>query len=223
MDLNIVIENESQRDSKEVIFNKIKTALKLGYKTIALNVKINENQIVNPPKAPVVELKDSSHFKILTRVTVVLEDPAKVHKLTKSQILKEYDLLAIEPVNDKIMNLICGGNLECDIVSFSLQTKMAFNIKKLNFTVPLNKGTCFEVNYRQLLMDSTSRQNVIAASQTLVSRLKGKNVLLSSGAQTAMELRGPYDVTNLALLLDIPEHKAKHAVYNNGSKAIRLS
>ncbi|RWS14891.1 ribonuclease P protein subunit p30-like protein [Dinothrombium tinctorium] len=223
MDLNIVIEDSGKRDSKEEILDKLRTALKLNYKSIAFSVRINDTQLANPPKAPKIEWKQASNFELRTRVTIVLEDASKIHKLSNSPILKEYDLLAIEVINDKILSQLCGGHLDCDIISFSLSERLTFNLKKTNFTVPQTKGTCFEVNYRQLLLDSTSRQNVITVSQSLFARLRGRNVLLSSGALSAIELRGPHDVANLGLLLELEDSKARAAVFTNGLKAIKHS
>jgi ribonuclease P/MRP protein subunit RPP1 len=45
--------------------------------------------------------------------------------------------------------------------------------------------------------DAAARRNVIANALAVVRVTKGRNLLLSSGATKALELRGPYDAANL--------------------------
>lgn len=51
--------------------------------------------------------------------------------------------------------------------------------------------------------------------QLLVDWTRGKNLILSSGASSVTELRGPYDVANLSSLLGISMERAKAAVSKN--------
>jgi len=52
--------------------------------------------------------------------------------------------------------------------------------------------------------------------QLLVDWTKGKNLIISSAAHTASQIRGPYDVINLsAYLLGIPIDRAKAAMSSN--------
>jgi ribonuclease P/MRP protein subunit RPP1 len=52
--------------------------------------------------------------------------------------------------------------------------------------------------------------------QLLVDWTKGKNLIISSAAHTASQIRGPYDVINLsAYLLGIPIDRAKAAMSTN--------
>ena len=45
--------------------------------------------------------------------------------------------------------------------------------------------------------DSNARRHLVSNAQQLVRLTKGRNIVLSSGAKRAMELRGPHDVANL--------------------------
>lgn len=51
--------------------------------------------------------------------------------------------------------------------------------------------------------------------QLLVDWTRGKNLIISSGAPTVFELRGPYDVANLSSLLGLSMERAKAAVSKN--------
>ena len=44
---------------------------------------------------------------------------------------------------------------------------------------------------------AATRRNLISNALNLVRVTKGRNLLISSGAFKALELRGPYDVANL--------------------------
>ena len=47
------------------------------------------------------------------------------------------------------------------------------------------------------MIDQNARRHLITNAAALVRITKGKNIILSSDAKNAMELRGPYDVINL--------------------------
>jgi ribonuclease P/MRP protein subunit RPP1 len=51
--------------------------------------------------------------------------------------------------------------------------------------------------------------------QLLVDWTRGKNLIFSSGAPSVNELRGPYDVANLSLLLGLSMERAKVAISKN--------
>ena len=48
-----------------------------------------------------------------------------------------------------------------------------------------------------LTVDSAARRHLISNTLHLLGVLRGRNVLLSSGARRAIELRGAYDICNL--------------------------
>lgn len=49
----------------------------------------------------------------------------------------------------------------------------------------------------------------------LVNWTKGKNLIISSAAPTANEVRGPYDIANLFSLFGLSTERAKSAVSRN--------
>lgn len=145
MDLNIVIELDKVRDSVGLIHQKIKRCLKLGLKGIALSVYVNGSQIndIPPPirlDSNVLGLTSNRKFEFYSRLTVAISDGIQLHKLGHSQIVKQYDLLAIEPMNDKVFTQILTGNFDCDIITFNFNEKSPLNLRKANFSVPKSKG-----------------------------------------------------------------------------------
>ncbi|XP_070708505.1 ribonuclease P protein subunit p30 isoform X3 [Pempheris klunzingeri] len=84
------------------------------------------------------------------------------------------------------------------------------------------RGLVFEVAYSAALRDATLRRYTVGNAVALVDSCKGKNIILSSAAEQPLELRGPYDITNLypsvahlavrGLLFGLSDGDAKEAV-----------
>ena len=80
----------------------------------------------------------------------------------------------------------------------------------------LQRGIHFEIAYSPLIDDVNSRRQVLAEAKLLVDWTKGKNLIISSAAHNANEIRGPYDVINLcAFLLGLSMERAKAAMSVN--------
>ncbi|XP_074593976.1 ribonuclease P protein subunit Rpp30 [Brevipalpus obovatus] len=228
MDLNVIIEQDRVRDSIGVVRSKLQRCLKLGYKAIALSVHIEGNQvgnIPNPLQLTPESLKffDATKMEIHSRLTVAVDEGLQLHKLGQSPIAKKYDLLALQPMNDKVFNQILTGNLDCDIITFDFSERSPLSFRKAKFSVPKERDIVMEINYAQALQSSSSRHNVFAYGQNLVRKTRGKSILLSSGARNAMALRAPNSVTSLGLLFELPENLSRDSVYLNCLKALRHS
>lgn len=100
---------------------------------------------------------------------------------------------------------------------------MLVNLKKVNLNIPKTRGIAFEINYSEALFNQTNRQNVITSGQLLVEKLRGKNIIFSSGARIAIALRSDYDVANLGLLFGLKENQAKEAVFRIGYSVLKHS
>lgn len=55
----------------------------------------------------------------------------------------------------------------------------------------------FEIQYAPAIRDSNQRKDTIIVAQNLVSHRKAKSIIITSGALTAFQVRGPYDIANL--------------------------
>uniref|UniRef100_A0A0E0MIK5 RNase P subunit p30 family protein n=1 Tax=Oryza punctata TaxID=4537 RepID=A0A0E0MIK5_ORYPU len=91
----------------------------------------------------------------------------------------------------------------------------------------LQRGLHLEIAYSPLIAaDAASRTHAIAQAKLLVDWTKGNNLIISSAAHTASEIRGPYDAINLSsYLLGLSAQRAKAAISINCrsliSKALR--
>lgn len=111
---------------------------------------------------------------------------------SKHENLKHYQLLAIEPKTEKVLNYIQSGNFDCDLLTFPLESAMMGTIKKSNFGLPLLRGIGIEINYAGCI--SGTRQKSIALGQILVDKTKADNIVLSSGASGTALQRSTKDV-----------------------------
>ncbi|XP_044035855.1 ribonuclease P protein subunit p30 isoform X5 [Siniperca chuatsi] len=84
----------------------------------------------------------------------------------------------------------------------------------------IDRGLVFEVSYSAAIRDATMRRYTIANAVSLMESCKGKNVILSSAAEQPLELRGPYDITNLGLLFGLSDGDAKEAVSSSCRSAV---
>lgn len=224
MDLNIIIEEDKHRDTDDVIIRKIKHAILLGYKVIALTIHLDGKSIGKTIPSPTNVHKNTPFDKkvsIFTRLTVTVDDQSIMYKLSQSSSTKEYDIIAIQPLNEKIIQAFCSGNIDCDILTMEMSEKLPFDLKRLNLALPISRGCFFEINYSQALSSQSARINVISNGQLLVDKCRSKGIILSSGARSHIFLRSPHDVVNLGLLFELKDHLAKQAVFKLGQNVLR--
>ena len=51
---------------------------------------------------------------------------------SQSPNFKKFDILAIEPMNEKMMNQFCGGQLDCDILCLTMSARLEVDLKRAN-------------------------------------------------------------------------------------------
>lgn len=231
-DLNIKVERQNANWMRTLI-DTLKTAYKLGYNTVAVNTvleadalqskKEKANQIPPPLSIPLSAVLDQKtcekKFVILQRLTVIINDPAQTHKLQTSQEVKCYDILAVQPENDKSFHLCCS-TLDVDIITFFTSSKLPLYLKHQQVGLALDRGIFFEINYASSLGDSVARRHTISNARNIISTCKRKNVLISSEAMKPMDLRGPYDVINLCTLFGLKAVQSRDAVTSCARRAV---
>uniref|UniRef100_A0A8C5W6F5 Uncharacterized protein n=1 Tax=Leptobrachium leishanense TaxID=445787 RepID=A0A8C5W6F5_9ANUR len=87
------------------------------------------------------------------------------------------------------------------------------------------RGIFFELIYTPAIKDSTIRRYTISNALNLMQFCKGKNIILSSGAERLLDMRGPYDVHQLCnmalgLLFGLSEGTSKAALSTNCRAAL---
>ncbi|KAK2866257.1 hypothetical protein Q7C36_002313 [Tachysurus vachellii] len=221
MDLNI-----SAISDKKKLQNVIETAAHLGYSTVAINYVLEpqkkKQQIPKPlsvselcEQLPIVQGK-SRPIKVLNRLTVVATDASHFRP---SNEYKYFDILAVFPKTEKLFHAACM-TYDVDIISIAATEKQPFHCKRSPINGAIERGVFFEIRYTAAIRDSTMKKYTIANAINLVEVCKGKNVIMASGAETPLELRGPYDIANLGLMFGLSDGDAKAAVSTNCRSAV---
>lgn len=216
MDLNIIAISDKKR-----LQNIIETAAHLGYSTVAINYVVEpqqkKQQIPKPlsaselcEKLPIVQGK-SRPIKVLNRLTVVATEASHFRP---SSEYKNFDILAVYPKTEKLFHAACM-TYDVDIISIATTEKQPFYCKRSPVNGAIERGVFFEISYTAAIRDSTMKKYTIANAINLVDVCKGKNVILTSGVENPLELRGPYDIANLGLVFGLSEGDAKAAVSTN--------
>ncbi|KAI8827043.1 RNase P subunit p30-domain-containing protein [Fimicolochytrium jonesii] len=177
-----------------------------GYGAVAYNVTYSGKEATS---------KRTEGFQQLSRLTVIADDTSANYQLTSANSNPvSYDLIAVQPTNEKLFQSACSL-FDVDIVSLDMSNRLPFFIKGPTVNGALQHGVFFEIAYGAAIRDATARRHLISHAAALVQATKGKNILITSEAQKAMEIRGPYDVINLATIFGMTREQAKNALDAN--------
>lgn len=236
-DLNVLYGSKLQ--AKELLCS----AIRLGYDGIAfcyetqkLSPKdVNVMQPVNlddlPAKsAPNTQAvlrsqRSSKPFQQYFRITVQLDDQSQVHGLSPSSslshdVLRSYDIVAVAPSTEKLFHACCS-TLDLDIISLDFSRRLPFHIKRPAVGMAVERGVFFEVTYSASLKDVSARRNLMSNMLNFVYVTRGKNIIISSRAVAALDLRGPYDVVNICVMFGMKPDEAKKSISSHCFSAIQ--
>jgi len=216
----------------------VRRALSLGYRTLALNVEVNQNQFLTKkqakdksknieymadfPPPPTIDLTPEDYPDlasrglvptILTRLTICITSNDFMIHYNTSKFAKQYDLLAINVTSSPCLSSLLKSSFRWDILSFS-PSMVAQGVKwtrKLYYEC-VERNVYFEIPYAALIRDTLDRRRVISHAHTYHSVGKSRNIIFTSDAKNPLELRAPGDVANLAWILGLTENQGKEAV-----------
>jgi ribonuclease P/MRP protein subunit RPP1 len=163
---------------------------------------------------------------LLTRATLYLTSPDQLSSNKLPALQNAYDLVALRPTSEKTLALACN-TADVDLISLDLSARYQFHFRHKMFSSALVRGVKFEICYAAAtstlntssttntqglpttnLKDDTpiipatdasmARRNLLQNSISLIRALRGRGILLSSEARTALACRAPSDVINLA-------------------------
>lgn len=151
----------------------------------------------------------------LTRLNLPIEDTNEAQEAaSNTPVLASYDIIAVQPHSERAFAFACTS-LDVDIISIDLSKRLNYRFRPDLIKTAMQRGLHFEILYAPILRDSGSRRQSFANAQALSRETRGRAIILSSGARTALELRGPYDVVNLGTFLGLSEAQAHAAVGKN--------
>ncbi|KAF7938914.1 uncharacterized protein EAE98_001251 [Botrytis deweyae] len=188
----------------------------LGYGTIALNhIQTGPlpSTITNPipTKFPFTVPPKTV---ILRRCTLTLSDPSLNHRL--SAISSAYDIVAVRPTTEKAFLAACLNLAEHSLISLDLTQRYPFHFKPKPLMAAVHRGIRFEICYAQATMeDSNARKNFISNCLGIFRATRGRGIVISSEAKTALGIRGPADVVNLMAVWGLGRERGMEGLGDN--------
>ena len=87
---------------------------------------------------------------------------------------------------------------DIDILSLDISQRLPFPLRHGLFTNLIARGVAIEICYAAGIGDTAARRNIISNATGLIRATRGRGIIISSEGKRAADLRGPFDVINLA-------------------------
>ncbi|CAI5730289.1 unnamed protein product [Hyaloperonospora brassicae] len=159
-----------------------------------------------------VETGDSNELpRQRKRITLKIEEVADAQRLIGLDVVKGYDVVAVEAMTLKVFQFLCE-QADIDLITFDVTNRIPFQIKRPLIAAAVKRGVYFEITYVPCLGDSAGRRYFFSNASHLVRLTGGKNLVFSSGATRDILLRSPYDVINIGLLSGLKYGQARDAI-----------
>lgn len=151
------------------------------------------------------------NLRVLRRCTLVLADTAQNHRI--NNLAQAYDILAVRPVDEKTLQQACQS-LDCDVISIDMTQRLGFFFKFKMLSQAIERGVKFEICYAPGVMakDSSARRNLIMNTTQLIRATRGKGLIISSEAKSAVGCRAPADIINLASVWGLGQERGYEAI-----------
>jgi ribonuclease P/MRP protein subunit RPP1 len=198
----------------------------LGYSCVALartlTGKVPANVLHDAISLPLPDVIVPNHMTLLTRITFTISDPSQNHRLSSLQ--SAYDIVALRPTNEKSFGLCCQS-LECDLISLDLSVRLPFIFKFKTMAAGLQRGVRFEICYSGGVTGggTEARRNLISGATALIRAARGRGIIISSEAKSALSLRGPWDLVNLAAVWGLSQERGKEGICEEARRVVHLA
>lgn len=237
----------SDRDiDTHTLRERIVNAAQLGFKTVATPHQSSTAQLTSADKCDIrtfdsselqpskhkfnhsnkeesrnVETVDSLVPYQLKRLNIPVEDASTGQEsLSNSSIIDEYDIVVVQPLTDRAFSFACNS-MDVDLISVDCSSRLNFRFKTDAVRNALKRGLHFEILYGPMIMARGSRKQFVSNVQALSRECRGHGIVISSGATSSMELRGPLDVINLGTFWGMTEHQARCAISVNPASVVQ--
>lgn len=213
--------NVAYNPDHAVLSNTLSFARELGYDTVALAIALTDKIPSELPALSLSNITVPAGLRVLKRLTLTISDTTQNHRLSSLNL--SYDILALRPTDEKTLQLCCLS-LECDLISLDLTQRLPFLLKFKTVAAALQRGVRFEICYSPgISTGSDARRNLISGATQLIRASRSRGIVLSSDAKSALGLRGPWDVMNLAQVWGLPQQRAKEGICEETGKVVRLA
>lgn len=223
--------------------NTIAMLYSFGYRYIAINFTIDENDkipIKTPEKLNPIPMEDLRKkflgfkgLKLFSRVTLVISDPSKSQSVSRLSSSAMFDLIGVQPTTEKALQLTTT-NLDIDIVSLPMGTRLPFFLKHKTVGQAVEKGIKFEICYSGLIAGPAgyesamslgttghiSRKNFIGNCLQLIRASRFRGLVFSSGALEPLHVRNDTNVLAIMETLGLKMAKGKEGFSQNPEQCL---
>ncbi|OAD01263.1 hypothetical protein MUCCIDRAFT_156754 [Mucor lusitanicus CBS 277.49] len=155
----------------------------------------------------------------LTRVTLMVEDVKQNYQLAASSAYPGIDILAVRPTNFDVCKHACQ-TYEVDLISLDLAKSKALP-GFVAAQVAVNRGIFFEVCYSQSFRDPNKRFLFFNNVKRLVEVTRGHNLIFSSEAMRALDIRRPADLRILGSMFGMTHDQIEATVTVNYPRLLK--
>ncbi|KAI9251963.1 RNase P subunit p30-domain-containing protein [Sporodiniella umbellata] len=155
----------------------------------------------------------------LTRATIEIENSKQNYQLSSSTSSNHLDILAVRPTNVEVCKHACQ-NLDIDIISLDL----AFAKTSPNYAsaqVAVSRGIFFEICYAQSFRNASKKSAFFSSVKRLVEVTRGHNLIFSSEALRALEIRKPADLRILGALFGMTQDQIEASLSINYTRLLK--
>ncbi len=123
---------------------------------------------------------------------------------------QQYDLVAARPTDERTLQQACQA-LDVDIISLDLTKKYERHFKFPMLGAAIARGIKIELCYSQGILsnDPMAKRNLISNATQLIRVTRGRGLIFSSEASSALGIRAPSDVINLASVWGLGTERGK--------------
>ncbi|KAI6181963.1 hypothetical protein M3Y99_01968500 [Aphelenchoides fujianensis] len=166
-------------------------------------------------------------FRQFSRLTVTLTDSPSVYKLQHHPKRELYDLVAVRCLDEAMLTTMSRKGDLFDLITLDckvLDGRFPWIHKQKLIQLCIAEGLMFELPYGEALFDQQMRRQFLINGRALSTIAnKGKGVVLSSGAESTVALRGPFDAANLCTLFGMQPKEGKKLLSDNCCKLLLRS
>uniref|UniRef100_A0A1I7T5B7 Ribonuclease P protein subunit p30 n=1 Tax=Caenorhabditis tropicalis TaxID=1561998 RepID=A0A1I7T5B7_9PELO len=152
-------------------------------------------------------------FRQFSRITFTANEQVVINKVFIHPTILSYDIVAVRPGEPAVLDTLSRKTELFDIITIDhLEENRGkwLTVSKVMDRIR-NDGVFYEIAYAESLMPAT-RKNTLFNGRILIRSLKSKNIIMSSGAETMLDLRSPVDVMNMSLLWGVANNEARKMI-----------
>ncbi|EYC09653.1 hypothetical protein Y032_0059g2981 [Ancylostoma ceylanicum] len=163
--------------------------------------------------------KQGKKFRQFSRITFTLNDATVIHNVFNNPRLREFDLVAVRPADVNILTTLTRKTDAVDIITMNPETHVTWLHKSKFMEMIRVEGVGFEITYAPALSPE-NRRACLHSGRFLLRGLRGRSVVMTSGASSMYELRAPVDVMNMTILWGVSGADARPMISGNARQIL---